>query len=700
MQPSAKKEQWRGRKTTSGTWRSNNFNQNPSPQQDPDRRWRTQDLPRRPKNQEPKRDKKICPICEQAGRQVFDHFLSACPYLPDEDKERSFARHVGAPPQQESGRGVKASASPNLEAFHKGAMVKILLDSGAESSMIRADEARRLGLCISPNNTDLTPIQADGRRLSAVGECCTTFYKKKVALQFDAIVVEDLVDPIIAGSPFLESNGLMINFSKHYIHLPDGSIFDYSTSTTQAQPRIHSISYSKNRTQHNLARSRRAASCSSVQVQEPKVMHLLHTTPVVNVVTNPAVTEQQTNTRSLIHALEHLSPAAKADTLPVKEKHLSPSADVNRQVKGETQPSPASADANRQVKGETQSSLASADANRQVKGENQPSPASADVNRQVKGETQPSPTSADANGQVKGETQPSPTSTDVNRQVKGETQPSPASADVNRQVKGETQPSPASADVNRHGKGETQPSPASADANRQVKGENQPSLTSADVNRQVKGETQPSPASADVNRQVKGETQPSPASADANRQVKGENKPSPASADANRQVKGETQPSPVPLHQCSPTEGEAETKQTVVVYQHSPTQGITSTPQVKEGQHSNTDADTLRVSEECKTLPPFPNTLQIQEKCQSSPKAAALLDTLQVQLLYQSPRDCPPAPPDHLDRQHPRDHPLPTRAPDLPGYHHPAVRPPPEPPPRLFSQNPGHLRTHSQNFIP
>ncbi|CAH1245403.1 Hypp7480 [Branchiostoma lanceolatum] len=630
MLPSAKKEQWRGRKTTSGTWRSNNnnFNQNPSPLQDPDRRWRTQDLPRRPKNQEPKRDKKICPICEQAGRQVFDHFLSACPYLPDEDKERSFARHVGAPPQQESGRGVKASASPNLEAFHKGAMVKILLDSGAESSMIRADEARRLGLCISPNNTDLTPIQADGRRLSAVGECCTTFYKKKVALQFDAIVVKDLVDPIIAGSPFLESNGLMINFSKHYIHLPNGSIFDYSTSTTQAQPRIHSISYSKNRTQHNLARSRRAASCSSVQVQEPKVMHLLHTTPVVNVVTNPAVTEQ-TNTRSLVHALERLSPAAKADTLPVKEKHLSPSADADTLPVKEKHLSP------------------SADADTLPVKEKR------------------LPPSADANRQVKGENQPSPASADVNRQVKGETQPSPASADVNRHVKGETQPSPASADVNRH----------------------------------VKGETQPSPASADANGQVKGENQPSPASADANRQVKGENKSSPASADANRQVKGETQPSPVPLHQCSPTEGEAETKQTVVVYQHSPTQGITSTPQVKEGQHSNTDADTLRVSEECKTLPPFPNTLQIQEKCQSSPKAAALLDTLQVQLLYQSPRDCPPAPPDHLDRQHPRDHPLPTRAPDLPGYHHPAVRPPPEPPPRLLSQNPGHLRTYPQNFI-
>ncbi|CAH1245413.1 Hypp7480 [Branchiostoma lanceolatum] len=630
MLPSAKKEQWRGRKTTSGTWRSNNnnFNQNPSPLQDPDRRWRTQDLPRRPKNQEPKRDKKICPICEQAGRQVFDHFLSACPYLPDEDKERSFARHVGAPPQQESGRGVKASASPNLEAFHKGAMVKILLDSGAESSMIRADEARRLGLCISPNNTDLTPIQADGRRLSAVGECCTTFYKKKVALQFDAIVVKDLVDPIIAGSPFLESNGLMINFSKHYIHLPNGSIFDYSTSTTQAQPRIHSISYSKNRTQHNLARSRRAASCSSVQVQEPKVMHLLHTTPVVNVVTNPAVTEQ-TNTRSLVHALERLSPAAKADTLPVKEKHLSPSADADTLPVKEKHLSP-SADADTLPVKEKRLPP-SADANRQVKGENQPSPASADVNRQVKGETQPSPASANANGQVKGETQPSP--------------------------------------------------------------------ASADANGQVKGETQPSPASADANGQVKGENQPSPASADANRQVKGENKSSPASADANRQVKGETQPSPVPLHQCSPTEGEAETKQTVVVYQHSPTQGITSTPQVKEGQHSNTDADTLRVSEECKTLPPFPNTLQIQEKCQSSPKAAALLDTLQVQLLYQSPRDCPPAPPDHLDRQHPRDHPLPTRAPDLPGYHHPAVRPPPEPPPRLLSQNPGHLRTYPQNFI-
>ncbi|CAH1263996.1 AK7 [Branchiostoma lanceolatum] len=563
--------------------------------------------------------------------------------------------------------------------------------SGEEFNNITADEANRLRLHIIPSTTQVQD-QAGIR-----GVCEATFHRQKLQLKFAAFVVTELAFPIIAGRQFLEDNGLTIDFATRQICFQDGSISSYPVLSKPHHPRVHRISDNFTR-QHYTATN-----------PVPNAFHMVtfpaqsDINPQVSVkpCSPPVSSERVKDSPWDTDYKFNITGYTRAPTILGRPIHTIYDSQVTSAIPASPAEAdtPASADANRQVKGETQpSSPASADANRQVKGETQPSsPASADANRQVKGETQPS--SADANRHVKGETQPSPTSADVNRQVKGETQPSPTSADANRQVKGETQPSPTSADANRQVTGETQPSPASADANGQVKGENQPSLTSADVNRQVKGENQPSPASADANRQVKGENQPSLTSADVNRQVKGENQPSPTSADANRQVKGETQPSPVPLHQCSPTEGEAETKQTVEVFTHSPTQGITSTPQVKEGQHSNTDADTLRVSEECKTLPPFPNTLQIQEKCQSSPKAAALSDTLQVQLLYQSPRDCPPTPPDHLDRQHPRDHPLLARAPDLPGYHHPAVRPPPEPPPRLLSQNPGHLRTHPQNFI-
>ncbi|CAH1251010.1 Hypp8968 [Branchiostoma lanceolatum] len=509
-----------------------------------------------------------CPLCRQAGRTPYNHFIGTCPYLPEEDRKyfvptrltrtwkttnthsacysdeedlrnilqcqpvpsarpSSFAQH-----QQVS--RVTLRTSPHLEALHNEQSVIIRLASGEEFNNITADEANRLRLHIIPSTT-----QAQDQA-GILGVCEATFHRQKLQLKFAAFVVIELASPIIAGRQFLEENGLTINFATRQICFQDGSISSYPVLSKPHHPHSHSIS-------DNFTRQ-----------------HYTATNPVPNdfhMVTFPAQSDINP------------SVSVKPCSLPVSSERV----------------------------------------------------------------------------------KDSPWDTDYKFNITGYTR---APSILGR---------PIHTIYDSHVTSAIPASPAEADT----------------------------PASGDANRQVKGETQPSPASADANRQVKGENKPSPASADANRQVKGETQPSPVPLHQCSPTEGEAETKQTVVVYQHSPTQEFTSTPQVKEGQHSNTDADTLRVSEECKTLPPFPNTLQIQEKCQSSPKAAALLDTLQVQLLYQSPRDCPPAPPDHLDRQHPRDHPLPARAPDLPGYHHPAVRPPPEPPPKTVKSKP----RSPQNFI-
>jgi len=234
----------------------------------PSPRFRPPPRPQRPK---PKAQYKACPLCQQAGRPGYNHFLSECRYLPEQDKQyiiRSrvvevdedehfdeldytdqdepqvlVAETVTPPksiPSQVS--RVTVRPSPYMDAFHHGQSVHILLDSGAESSLIREDEAHSLGLQIVPNYSQ-TPSQADGGRMSGIlGECKTTFSRHTLPLQFDALVVKDLASPIIAGSPFLETNGFTIDFKHKRIQLPDGSTTDYSPVRKPSQPRIHRIS--------------------------------------------------------------------------------------------------------------------------------------------------------------------------------------------------------------------------------------------------------------------------------------------------------------------------------------------------------------------------------------------------------------------------------------------------------------------------
>jgi hypothetical protein len=207
---------------------------------------------------------KVCPLCKQAGRPKCDHFLSSCPHLPEQDKRyirtRSIDVHDDESHESEDPdilcvetpndmaydgptvSRVSVRSSPHIEAFHNQVPLRILLDSGAESSMIRADEAERLGLKISPNATQI-PSQADGGRMSGVlGECKATFYRHKLPLYFDALVVSELASPIIAGNPFLESNGFNIDFKRRSIQLRDGSECPYSSPKVPQSPQINRIS--------------------------------------------------------------------------------------------------------------------------------------------------------------------------------------------------------------------------------------------------------------------------------------------------------------------------------------------------------------------------------------------------------------------------------------------------------------------------
>ena len=115
--------------------------------------------------------KKIYPLCQQAHRPQFHHYLSKCPFLPPSDRQYlTRARQVmsecvdteiasdciAAPPgytaSPESNMGVSShnyrvtpttrrvstKRSPHLKVFYHHHALQLTLDTGAETSMIKA----------------------------------------------------------------------------------------------------------------------------------------------------------------------------------------------------------------------------------------------------------------------------------------------------------------------------------------------------------------------------------------------------------------------------------------------------------------------------------------------------------------------------------------------------------------------------------
>ena len=114
---------------------------------------------------------KSCPLCKQAGCPRYDHFLSACRYLPPEDRQfmsrarQSFAAaEATLEPDSEdfdndftdqlcapvetvpTTRRVSTKQSPHMKAYYNHHVVQINVDSGAEISMIRASIADHIGV--------------------------------------------------------------------------------------------------------------------------------------------------------------------------------------------------------------------------------------------------------------------------------------------------------------------------------------------------------------------------------------------------------------------------------------------------------------------------------------------------------------------------------------------------------------------------
>ena len=110
-----------------------------------------------------------CPLCKQAGRNDR-HFLSKCTHLPAEDRaflakarltcsfeevdpdDSDFlcspeAEDLLSPPQPSArivSRRVSTKQSPHFHAFYQHHRLKLTLDTGAETSMIKSSVARSI----------------------------------------------------------------------------------------------------------------------------------------------------------------------------------------------------------------------------------------------------------------------------------------------------------------------------------------------------------------------------------------------------------------------------------------------------------------------------------------------------------------------------------------------------------------------------
>ena len=206
------------------------------------------------------RSNKLCPICKASGRNA-NHYLSTCKFLPEGDKKYlTRARHViggeddyddasdhdseesspyQAPHDQEPkphiiARRVNVKKSPDFKAFYHRHPLKLTLDTGAETNMIKGSVAHYIRADISPSSQ--TACQADGvTPLAILGETCITVTRDNHKLFLDALVVEELDVDILAGITFMETNHISINPAMHEISIQGALPFKYGTDVTNTR---------------------------------------------------------------------------------------------------------------------------------------------------------------------------------------------------------------------------------------------------------------------------------------------------------------------------------------------------------------------------------------------------------------------------------------------------------------------------------
>ena len=196
--------------------------------------------------------RKSCTLCKAARRPHNTHWLTECSFLPESDR-RAFSRSTTCEDDENPGsdgdepvdanhtggdpyidviprivRRVRNMASPVLDVLHSSGLLKVTIDSGSTSNMIRESICRKYGITVYPNTQ--TAGQADGvSKLDTVGEVHFSVELDGTPLFFDGLVVKNLGDDILGGIPFMSENDIGVRPSKSQIIIGGSDVIHYDS---------------------------------------------------------------------------------------------------------------------------------------------------------------------------------------------------------------------------------------------------------------------------------------------------------------------------------------------------------------------------------------------------------------------------------------------------------------------------------------
>ena len=204
-----------------------------------------------------------CILCKTAGRPHTTHNLMACRYLPERDR-RPWARSrmvmddpedlcadecepldensdlVAPRAQGEEPAALRVSIvqSPVLNTFYHEHPVRLTLDTGATSNMVRASSAKLYGFPIT--SASQMARQADGvTPMDVIGEVHCSLTRGQWTFELDALVVRQLDVDILAGNPFMVRNDIGVRPAKRQIEIGGTEIINYSSPSRHTrQPNV------------------------------------------------------------------------------------------------------------------------------------------------------------------------------------------------------------------------------------------------------------------------------------------------------------------------------------------------------------------------------------------------------------------------------------------------------------------------------
>ena len=197
---------------------------------------------------------KSCVVCKEAGRRYNNHTIGECRFRQERDRPNRRMGRTRAVPDNEYEdedlyesdpyvdntsdvphgmmdghiiRSVDIIQSPYFNAYYNTECIRLTLDTGATTSLIRSSTANRLGIRIHPSTQ--TARMADGvSSMKVVGEIHCQLKRGAHNLQLDALAVDKLDTDVLAGTNFVTKNDIGIRLAKRQIIIKGSDVINYN----------------------------------------------------------------------------------------------------------------------------------------------------------------------------------------------------------------------------------------------------------------------------------------------------------------------------------------------------------------------------------------------------------------------------------------------------------------------------------------